>query len=210
MNASQREALKKQLRAMADGQGDGVDLDTRERWAISEIVQPVAFFSHLHLLIPQDSILYVEGTDIAPEAAALYESNRALKGTVCVAKDMIYPVPQIFHVQMGLGMIDGLITLLEKRPRVNCFTHLKGYREGRLLFAFHDVFESSELLVSDEVAEEGVRSFCEKMRVAYRREPNARKRNTEVFQLLLEAMENPQKLRMFWPWWKKALFFWKK
>ena len=27
---------------------------------------------------------------------------------------------------------------------------------------------------------------------------------------MLEAMENPGKVRMFWPWWKRVMLFWKK
>jgi hypothetical protein len=111
---------------------------------------------------------------------------------------------------MGPGVIDGLIELLGKHPRENCFYHLKAYREERLLFAFHDAFDGSDLLVSDEIAQEQVHAFCEKIGASFRRERNENKRNPEVLLALLHAMENPGKVRILWPWWKRALFFWKK
>jgi hypothetical protein len=111
---------------------------------------------------------------------------------------------------MGPGVIDGLIELLGKHPREKCFYHLKAYREERLLFAFHDAFDGSDLLVSDEIPQEQVQAFCEKIGASFRRERNENKRNPEVLQALLRAMENPEKVRILWPWWKRALFFWKK
>jgi hypothetical protein len=111
---------------------------------------------------------------------------------------------------MGKGMVEGLIELLGKHSREKCFVHIKGYRKERLLFAFHDAFDGSDLLVSDEIAPERVKAFCEKIGAAFRRERNQDKRNAEVLRALLRAMENPGKVRILWPWWKRALFFWKK
>jgi hypothetical protein len=174
------------------------------------LLQPVAFFRHVELLIPGDSILYFEGINLAPEVASFYESHRAIKGAVCVVRDTIFPVPDIYHVQMGPGVIGGLLELLGKHSRENCFYHVKAYREERLLFAFHDAFDGSDLLVSDEIPLEQVQAFCEKTGASFRRERNENKRNPEVLQALLRAMENPGKVRILWPWWKRALFFWKK
>jgi hypothetical protein len=58
MNATEREGLKEQLRAMAAGRGDGIDLDCADRWVIEGLTDAVAFFRHLGDLIPPDSILY--------------------------------------------------------------------------------------------------------------------------------------------------------
>jgi hypothetical protein len=177
---------------------------------IENLREPVAFFRHVEVLIPGDSILYIEGINVAPEVASFYESHRATKGAVCVVRDTIFPVPEIYHVQMAPGVVDGLIELLGKHSREICLNHLKAYREERLLFAFHDAFDGSVLLVSDEIRLEQVKEFCEKIGASFRRERNEIKRNPEVFQALLRAMENPGKVRILWPWWKKALFFWKK
>jgi hypothetical protein len=96
MSATDREELKDQLQAMVAGRGDGIDLDTPFQWVIEDLKQPVAFFEHLPILLPSDSILYVEGTNIAPEVAAFYLSHRA-RNAVDVVRDTIAPVPDIYH-----------------------------------------------------------------------------------------------------------------
>lgn len=209
MDATQREGLKVQLRVMAAGRGDGIDLDSTDRWVIEGLKDPIAFFRHLSLLIPWDSILYFEGCGIIPEVVQFYEGNRALNA-VCVVRDTIFPVPESFHVSITPRVIESLIDLLSRYSLEVCFNHVKAYREEKLLFAFHDAFDGSYFLVSDHIPEESIRAFSSTLGVVYRREPNENKRDPEQLRRFLWALENPHKLRMNWPWWKKALLFWKK
>src|SRR5439155_13603444 len=102
------------------------------------------------------------------------------------------------------GVIEGLLDLLQRYPHPACFIHLKAYREERLLFHFHDAFDHSDLLVSDRIPVESVKRFCDHLGVTPRREPNERKRNAEDLLCFLRALENPQNVRILWPWWKKA------
>lgn len=208
MTDAQREGLKEQLRAMAAGQGAGIDLNSAERWVIEELKDPIAFFRHLGVLIPPDSTLYFEGSAIGPEAARLYDNNEAAN-TVPVVRDSVFPVPRIFHVSLNAAFIERLISLLDTYQTEACFHHVKAYREGRLLFTFHDAFDGSDLLVSDQIPEEKVRAFAFALGATHRREPNVNKRDPEQLRRFLWALENPHKLRMNWPWWKKALYFWK-
>jgi hypothetical protein len=133
MTGSEREVLQEQLRLMAAGRGDGIDLDSAERWVIEGLCSPTSFFQQIEQLIPTDSIIYFEAIDPVSEASHFYESNRAFAGAVCVVRDMIFPVPEIFHVQMRPGVIDGLVRLLGKHPQERCFTHVKAYHEAKLL-----------------------------------------------------------------------------
>jgi len=209
MDDAQREVLKEQLRVMAAGRGDGIDLDSADRWVIEELKDPVAFFRHLSVLIPGDSTLYFEGCGIIPDVTQFYERNRA-SNAVCVVRDTIFPVPDIFHVSMAPTVIESLVDLLSRHPVDVCFNHVKAYRGEKLLFAFHDAFDGSCFLVSDRISEESVRAFSSSLGGVYRREPNENKRDPEQLRRFLWALENPHKLRMNWPWWKKALLFWKK
>src|SRR5260221_3530962 len=108
MGTAEREGLKEQLRAMAAGRGDGIDLDSQDRWAVEGVKDPVAFFRHLALLIPEDSILYFEGDEVVPDAVRFYEANRA-HNAVSVVRDMIFPVPEVFHVSFGPSVTEGLL-----------------------------------------------------------------------------------------------------
>ncbi|HWW03141.1 MAG TPA: hypothetical protein VNZ64_25800 [Candidatus Acidoferrum sp.] len=210
MNPTEREAFKEQLSLMAAGRGDGIDLDSPQRWTVAGLRDPATFFRHLDRLIPADSILYFEATNPAKEVTEFYEANRARGGAVCVVRDMIFPVPEIFHVQMRPGLIEELVNLLGKHSQQCCFTHVKAYSEAQLLFAFHDAFDGSSLLVSDRVPAKRVQAFCAGTGATCCREPNQNERDPEVLRRLLWAMENPDQVRILWPWWKKALFLWKK
>ncbi len=209
MNAAEREGLKEQLRAMAAGRGDGIDLDSVDRWVIEELTDAIGFFQHLELLIPNDSILYFEGSVILPEAAELYERNRA-KNAICVIRDTIFPIPGMFHVSMTEEFVKRLMELLKTNSVEACFHHVKAYREEKLLFTFHDAFDGSYLYVSDRISEEHVSAFASKFGAIYRREPNVNKRDPEQLRRFLWVLENPEKARINWPWWKKIVFFWKR
>ena len=111
MDAVEREGLKEQLRAMAAGRGDGIDLDSPERWVIEDLKNSVSFFRHLDRLIPSGSVLYFEGCGILPDVARFYEANRA-SNVVCVVWDTIFPIPETFHVPMTPEVVEGIIGML--------------------------------------------------------------------------------------------------
>ena len=54
------------------------------------------------------------------------------------------------------------------------------------------------------------RPFRDRTGTTCQRERNENERDLEVLRRLVWAMENPGKVRILRPWWKKALFFWKK
>jgi hypothetical protein len=199
-----------QMRLMAAGRGDGIDLDSTDRWVVDGLREPDAFFQHLHELIPDNSILYFETNNPAPEIRKFFEENRALAGAVCVVRDMIFPIPEVFHVQLRPGLIQELQEILSRHPLERCFANVKAYRNGQLLFAFHDAFDGSSFPISDRVSVERVEAFCVATGSRFRREPNLNKRDPEELRRVLWAMENPNKLKKRWPWWKRTLLFWKK
>jgi len=203
------EGLKEQLRAMAAGRGDGIDLDSMDCWVIEGLKDAPAFFRQLNALIPGDSTLYFEGCDLNPEVTRFYEKNRATDA-VCVMRDTIFPVPDVFHVAMSPAVIEGLIDMLSRHPVAASLYHAKAYREGKLLFTFHDAFDGSYLYLSDRIPEDNIRAFSSSLSATYRREPNVNKRDPEQLRQFLRMLENPHMLRVNWPWWKKALLFWKR
>jgi hypothetical protein len=194
---------------LAAGRGDAIDLDSPDGWVIEDLKDAVSFFRHIHRLIPAGSILYLEGCGIHSDVARFYQANRA-SNAVCVVRDIIFPIPETFHLPMTPEAIDGVIGILGQHPLEACFNHGKAYRNEKLLFAFHDEYDGSDLLVSDLVSEQNIQAFCSELAATYRRELNVNKRDPEQLRRLLWALENPHKLRINWPWWKKVLFFWKR
>jgi hypothetical protein len=209
MKDTDREQLKEQLRGMAASSREGIELDSRERWAVAGARDPVAFFRHLGLLIPAGSILYFEGVHVVPAAASFYEANRA-PDAAGTKRETLFPIPDVFHVSVGPNVVAGLLESLGTHPQTSCFLHLKGYHDGKVLFSFHDAFDGCDLLISDRVPEAAVRAFCKELGAGFKREPNANKRDPAVLLALLRALEHPEKVRILWPWWKRALLFWKK
>jgi hypothetical protein len=119
MDSAERAIFKEQLKAMAAGRGDGIDLDTPERWVIGSLLRSVAFFRHVELLIPGDSILYFEGINFAPEVASFYESHRATNGAVCLVRDTILLwAMKNLQGPNTLALVEESVILLEEMRRV--------------------------------------------------------------------------------------------
>jgi len=182
MSDTDIEESKDQLRAMAAGRGDGINLDTKFHWIIDGLKQPVPFFEHLRELLPPDSVLYVEGTNIAPDVAAFYSSHRA-RNAVPVVRDTISPVPDIYHFTFTDEVCAGLRQFARRHPIAKMFDHIKAYRSEHLLFTFHDAFDGW-LRISDHIPEEAVARFCQALGASSRPE-ETKKRDPERLRELL-------------------------
>jgi hypothetical protein len=206
MANTEREELKVQLRAMATGRDNGIDLDTPFHWVVEGLNKPDPFFEHLPELLPPDSILYVEGTSIAPDIAAFYSSHHA-RNPVEVLRDTIMPTPETYHLAFSPEVVVGLRQTAASRPIAEMFDHIKGYRGETLLFTFHDAFNNS-LRISEHVPQENVSRFCQALRVSSRRE-QTKQRDPEQLRRLLWLMENPKKLKIAGEsWWRQLWRSW--
>jgi hypothetical protein len=192
MANNDREELKDQLRAMAAGRGDGIDLDTPFHWVAENVKQPDPFFEHLPELLPPDSILYVEGTQIAADVAAFYSSHRA-RNAVDVARDTILPVPDIYHFTFSPEVSARMRQFASSREVEKMFDHIKAYRGESLLFTFHDAF-TGWLRISEHLPSETVMRFTKALGVSFRR-GKTKRRDPEQLQRFLRALENPHKMR---------------
>ncbi len=191
MNSPEREQFKESLTGLA-GHGAGLDLDTPNQWVVEGVTQAELFFTHLNRLLPADAVLYFEGCTIAPEVTAFYERYRA-KDALPVVRDTIYPVPDVYHVTFSPDVIAHLRELAAKRPLEELFYHLKAYQGESLIFTFHDAF-TGELRISERLDEPAVADFCRLFGATYRREPTL-KRDPAQLQALLNALENPSRIR---------------
>ena len=206
MTDTDREELKEQLRAMVAGRGEGIDLDTPFHWVIEDLKHPAVFFEHLPELLPSDSILYVEGTSIAPEVASFYSSHRA-RNAVDVARDTIAPVPDIYHFALSKDVCEALRRFAKRHPVAEMFDHIKAYQGERLLFTFHDAFDGC-LMVSEHLPDEIVDRFCQALGVSRRREQTKR-RDPEQLRRFLFGLENPHKFRIAGEsWWRRLWRQW--
>lgn len=198
--------MKEQLQVMAAGRGDGIDLDTPFHWVVENLKLPVPFFAQLPELLPADSILYVEGTHIVPEVAAFYSAHRAQKA-VAVARDTIWPIPEIYHFSFSAEVSTGLRQFAGQRPVSEMFDHIKGYQGGNLLFTFHDAFDGW-LRISDHIPQATVARFCQSLGAPSHHE-ETKPRDPEQLRRLLWLMDNPHKIRIAGEsWWKRIWRQW--
>lgn len=191
---------------MVAGRGDGIDLDTPFHWVVEGLEMPGPFFEHLPKLLPPGSILYMEGTTIAPDIAAFYAQHRA-PNAVDVVRDTLSPVPDIYHCTFSADACAGLRRFAESRPVAEMFDHLKAYRSESLLFTFHDAFDGW-LLVSEHVPDAAIAEFCQALNVSRRREATE-PRDPDQLRQLLWAFENPHEVRIAGEsWWRRIWRWW--
>lgn len=189
MTTPDRDEIIQQLRALLAGRGDGIDLDTPFHWALAGVKQPEAFFQHLPVLLPPDSILYFEGTSIGSEPAAFYSAHRAAQA-VEVARDTIAPVPDVYHVRFSAEVTEQLRALAARHAVAEMCDHLKAYRGRSLLLYFHDAFDGT-LRISEHLGEETVAPFARALGVPWQREETGR-RDPELLRQVLRSLEHPE------------------
>lgn len=194
---------------MAAGRGDGLSLDTPKHWAMTiEVAQAAAFFDALQNILPPDSILYFEGTTIAPEVAAFYSQHRA-PNPVAVARDTIFPIPETFHVRFSPEICVKMKEYFTRLAPPEIFDHIKAYRGETLLFTFHDGFDNA-LLISQHVPKSAIDQFCAALNLTAEEEETIL-RDTKSLESLLKLMQDPNAMRKIkiageprWrTWWRK-------
>ncbi len=200
-------SLKSKLRARIAGRGNGIDIATEYRWVLSGTSSLESFFKNLHLILDSDAVLYFEGCSIASCPLLVLRIAQGSSNDHGSARDTIFPVPESFHVSFSPEVVGRLCEFISKRPLNELFDHLKAYKGDFLLIAFHDAF-SNDCLISGDIAESSVVNFATSIGATHRRELNVNKRDKEQLHPFLDAMENPNKLRISGEsWWRR---FWRR
>ena len=210
MTPPEEQSAAGELRAFIAGRGEGIVIDTPQHWVTEHVTRDLAvkFYESLPILLPADSILYFEGTSIAPPVAQFYSQHRA-RNAVSVARDTIFPVPDTYHVCFTPQVIAGLIELTARHEQPEMFDHIKAYKGESLLFSFHDAF-CGWFNISQRVPAESVTKFGETLGVPFSIE-QTKPRDNAALQELLDRMQDPdafRKLRIpgepFWrTWWRR-------
>jgi hypothetical protein len=191
MNPQERAQLITRLRSLVAAP-PGLQFDSVHYWEVSGVNKPELFFENLSLLMPTNSVLYLEGVTTHLEAATLYSKHRA-SNTMPIDCGTIFPVPDMDHLNFDRDLVNGILEILERRTIQDLLTHLSGYVDRHLIFSFHDAFEG-DLHVSDGIPEDSLRTFCGALGASYfRKENTARSRPYED---LLRLFEKPERLKI--------------
>jgi hypothetical protein len=195
MTNDERGQLKQSLERAIARPGEGIDLSTPFHWVSEDVEQPNAFFEQLPALLPANSVLYFEGTSIASDVAAFYDQNRSAN-TVPVARDTIWPVPDIYHVVFSPQVCAGLGELSARHAIPELFDHIKGYRDSSLLFTFHDAF-CGWLRISEDIPEPLVAAFFSALGASFHKE-QTKPRDPEPLRRLLDRIGRHDLARFDW------------
>ena len=195
MTNDEREQLKQSLERAIARPGEGIDLSAPFHWVSEDVKQPNAFFEHLPALLPANSVLYFEGTSVAPDVAAFYDQNRS-PNRVPVARDTIWPVPDIYHVVFSPHVCARLGELSARHAIPELFDHIKGYRGNSLLFAFHDAF-CGWLRISEDIPEPLVAAFFSALGASFNKE-QTKSRDPEPLRRLLDRIGRYDRDRFAW------------
>jgi len=179
---------------------EGLQIDTPYFWGSENVLQARTFFEHLNILVPASAILYFEGTTIAPEVAAFYDSHRTPE-PVRVARDTLWPVPAVYHVRFSPQMVQFLCEQAERRALQEMFDHVKVYEGQSMLLTFHDAF-SGWLCISERLPEEKVKTFFHALGASYSRERTMERDPKQLEQALnaLARFQLRQRVLRVWTW----------
>jgi hypothetical protein len=144
----------------------GISLAKKPCWEISGVKDLPSFLRALHLLVPMDSVLYLEGGDTPKELRSHLE-KRAAQNICKVEMGTIWPRPDCFHMQINNENLEGLAKMTDNYAEPQVAAHLHVYKNGKMLLQWYDAF-SDPLFVSKEIPEVSIRKFCDKLKAKFR------------------------------------------
>jgi hypothetical protein len=105
--------------------------------------------------MPADSVLYLEGTSIAPAVKA-YLEERPAPARRRIWRGTLWPRPAVFH--LPVSHVQGLRALAERHAEPEICDHLAVYHDDRLLLTAYDA-GFGEVYLARSLPEETIRRF---------------------------------------------------
>lgn len=139
----------------------GIRLDEPEPWAVSPTTDVVRFLRALPSLVPDGSILYLEGTG-EPHVAE-YLERVAGPAQTRVAIGTIWPRPDCYHVPLTPTTTERFAQFLEQRPAGYVCTHCHVYLDGLVLLQWHDAFMTDPMYLSRSIGDKKVAEFAARL-----------------------------------------------
>ena len=107
--------------------------------------------------MPDDAVLNLEGTSIAPDIVGFLEARQTTVRQE-VARGTLWPLPATFHLPLENGNLAELRALAERHAEPELCDHLAVYRADQLLLTAHDAGFGEVYLVRS-LSEETIRRF---------------------------------------------------
>ena len=141
----------------------------KPHWEVSYLISFRFFLEALPELVGRGATLYLESYEDREEWLPYFQKHRATPETVeSVALAGSLQPTWVEHI----ALTDRFIAETEKfylewhSPMAD---HVHCYRDGKLLFWFHDAFTGGNMRISPEIPEEKVARFCKALAPHYER-----------------------------------------
>jgi len=154
-------------------ESSGIAIDGANAWEIEKRgrIDSPAFFERLAGLLPEGTIVCLEGTRMANDVSAYLEKRPASEG-IDIRLGAIWPCPKTFHMQATPENLRGMAALAAVHAEPEICDHLHAYSKGKVLVSWHDFPEARKLVLSKDLPETKVGEFCRALGCSYH-EPEA-------------------------------------
>lgn len=158
--------LSKLFNFVPKNEREGIALGQNPQWEVSEAKDFPSFLRALIHLIPEGSVLYLEGGTPRSELLQFLE-KKLVPEQSHLAMGTIWPRPLVHHVLATSQNLAELADIAENycSPEVAIHTHV--YRGNRVLLQWYDAF-ADPLYISKDIPEDDVKKFCEVLSIEYK------------------------------------------
>ncbi len=140
----------------------GLSLNETSCWMVQGGVGDFSdFVRALPLLVPQGSILHIEGGAHSKELTAFLNS-RMLSPRCKIELGTIWPSSHIYHLPTDEGFLNEFATMTEECALPEVCDHLAIYKNGIVLVQCYDAMDDP-IFVSKQLSLEVLDAFCKKI-----------------------------------------------
>ena len=157
--------LYKILNAVPPSERKGILLE-HPKWEVSACSDMPLFLLTLIGIIPEDSVLYLEG-GYPDEEINLYFEKQKISKPVKVELGTIWPRPICYHIPFTSDNIKTLANIIERHATPEVAIHIHVYKDNKVLLQWHDAFDCP-MYFAETVDEENIKIFCEKLSLKYK------------------------------------------
>lgn len=135
-------------------------------WAVLHRgVDHAEFFRRIPALVPEGSVLVLEGGSPSPQLQGFLKDHAVAPETK-VARGTFWPRADIVHLPASGQVLRGLADHAEGCSYPEVCTHLHVHAAGRVVVQWYDAF-SAPCYVSKELPAERLKAFCAELRTSF-------------------------------------------
>ena len=146
-------------------QREGICLKDSSFWEVEIVKEYPSFLRALIDLVPDQSILYFEGSP--SKNLKQYLISHSIPNPVKVARGTLWPTPQWFHIPIKNQIIEELVQLTKDIHPFDLAFHVQAYKDDKILLSWHDAF-TQPMIVSKDIPEQKIKEFSQRLGVQYK------------------------------------------